>query len=66
MRKGKSILEGKGKECGFGYIDLVMSVGHLSEKDMGLKPRRLVLRERERERALKINREKETDREIEG
>ena len=49
MRKGKSILEGKGKECGFGYIDLVMSVGHLSEKDMGLKPRRLVLRERERE-----------------
>ena len=47
MRKGKSILEGKGKECGFGYIDLVMSVGHLSEKDMGLKPRRLVLRERE-------------------
>ena len=64
MRKGKSILEGKGKECGFGYIDLVMSVGHLSEKDMGLKPRRLVLRERER--AVKINREKETDREIEG
>ena len=44
---------------------LVMSVGHLSEKDMGLEPRRLVLA-RDRERELKINTEKETDREIEG
>ena len=50
MRKGKSILEGEGEECGFGYIDLVMSVGYLSEKDMELEPRTLVLAtERERD-----------------